>query len=254
MPKARGGGNFDLNYMFAVHNKETDSGEFFFEFADQVWDNKLQERLQEYGMASVSILTFTNFDGGDSAAAALHRLMQLKELDTVHTHETGVCQPLLLMKVQARREADAKLKDAAAFDEKTQAALKLSLETIAEKIEGIHDQGGQLMQQTSEANQGIKELLTVKAELHQEKHAHETTRRTMQLARDRTEQKLAAKTFAENTKDVQLKGQAEEIRMFNLLNAMLQGRVNEQAASLNTICALRVELGKRARAEPGDAE
>ena len=116
------------------------------------------------------------------------------------------------------------------------------------------------MEQASEANQGIKEILErrdtqigeLKAALVQEQENHELTRRTMQLARDRTEQKLGAKTLVENTKDLAIKTMNDELRNSKILVALLQARVDEQAATLVSSYALiedvRTELGKRPRA------
>ena len=266
LPKARGGGYFETSFMLATHNKATDSGEFFMEFNEPVYDNKLEECFQAYGVASVNIVTFAQNDGWESAAAALYRVMQTAEREGVYVHQTGACSSAVMARTQAKRDVDTQLKEATAFDEKTQAVLKMSLESIAEKMDQHGEISGKIMEQTSEANQGIQELLKVKLELQQEKDNHENTRRAMQLARDRTEHKLGEKTWAENKKEVEIKMMRDELQHLRLhidsmtgITSLLQARIQEQATTIDRLgecieanCALvadvRVELGKRARA------
>ena len=271
MSKARGVGCFEIAYMLATHNKATDSGEFFVEFTEGVYDTKLEECFKSYGVASVNVLTFAH-DGGESSSAALCRVLETAEREGVYTTQTGVCPSALMAKAQARREMEAQAQQAqqaASFDEKTQAALKLSLETIAVKMEQHGEISGQIMEQASEANQGIKEILKVKLELLQEQESHQQTRCTMQLARDRTEQKLAAKTLVENTKDVEIKILKDELlhvknqmQSLTTISSLLQARINEQASTIERqggymeancalVCDVRTELGKRSRADAG---
>jgi hypothetical protein len=136
--KSKGQGEFGIKYMEAVFNKEAESGEFFIEFEDYVWEHKLIESFQSQGAGQVTTITFANNDGGDSAANALVRILksQKKTQDVSHR---GTCPPALLTKVKAKQaEAERQdLLDSAEFKEKSDAAMKESLAAQVVKLEGI---------------------------------------------------------------------------------------------------------------------
>jgi hypothetical protein len=141
--KSRGDGYFGLKYMEAAFNKEAESGEFFLEFEEKVWEHKLIEAFQSQGAGQVSTITFANNDGGDSAANALLRILTSK---TGITCSRGTCPPALLAKVQAKQAAAraAVISSSKEFDEKTMAVIKQSLEDNKEVMvkveEGIQSQ------------------------------------------------------------------------------------------------------------------
>jgi hypothetical protein len=144
-PKSKGGGLFNVKYMEAVFNREAESGEFFIEFDDYVWEHKLIKCFQAQGAGQVTTITFANCDGNDSASSALVRILLAQEKHGGYSR--GVCPAALHAKTMAKRtEAKQKLQTASQqeFDEKTAAAIKLSLDHIetgvqtqAVKLEGI---------------------------------------------------------------------------------------------------------------------
>ena len=139
-PKSKGGGEFKLKYMEAAFNKEAESGEFFLEFEDTVWEHKLIEAFQSQGAGQVSTITFANNDGGESAANALVRILS-SQTKSGHQVRRGTCPPALLDKVLAKQAAvrAQAVSSTKEFDEKTLAAIKQSLEEHKEvmvKVEG----------------------------------------------------------------------------------------------------------------------
>jgi hypothetical protein len=146
-PKSKGGGVFGIKYMEAVFNKEAESGEIFIEFDEYVWEHKLIECFEAQGAGQVTTITFAHNDGGDSAANALVRILLAQEKHGGYSR--GACPAALHAKTMAKRtEAKQKLQTVSRqeFDEKTAAAIKLSLDHIetgvqsqAVKLEGIHN-------------------------------------------------------------------------------------------------------------------
>lgn len=136
-PKSRGGGEFGIKYMEAAFNKEAGSGEFFFEFEDYVWSNKLVELFYSKGAGQVSTITFANVDGGESASNALLRIISSQEKTGI-AYTRGTCPSTLLNRVQAKKAAAAQM-SSGEFEEKTVAAIKHSMEeqaAILVKVEG----------------------------------------------------------------------------------------------------------------------
>eukprot|EP00291_Cryptomonas_curvata_P009507 CAMPEP_0172201560 /NCGR_PEP_ID=MMETSP1050-20130122/30080_1 /TAXON_ID=233186 /ORGANISM="Cryptomonas curvata, Strain CCAP979/52" /LENGTH=233 /DNA_ID=CAMNT_0012879245 /DNA_START=34 /DNA_END=732 /DNA_ORIENTATION=- len=132
----KGVGEFKIKYMETAFNKEAESGEFFLEFDEYVWEHKLIESFQSQGAGQVSTITFANNDGGDSAANALLRI-RLNQEKTGISYSRGICPPALLAKVKSKQAAVASTSKE--FDEKTIAAIKQSLEEHKEvmvKVEG----------------------------------------------------------------------------------------------------------------------
>ena len=144
-PKSKGGGVFGIKYMEAVFNKEAGSGEIFVEFDEPVWEHKLIKCFESLGAGQVTTITFANNDGGDSAGNALVRILLAQEKHGGYSR--GACPPALHAKAMAKRtEAKQKLQTVSQqeFDEKTAAAIRLSLDHIetgvqsqAVKLEGI---------------------------------------------------------------------------------------------------------------------
>lgn len=127
-PKSNGNGEFKIAYMEAAFNREAGSGEFFFDFVDYVWEHKLVECFQSQGAGQVMPSTFANNDGGDSASNALLYVLASQEKSNIK-YTRGTCPPALFAKVQAKKAAEAIVKASSSkeFDEKTMAAMKLSL-------------------------------------------------------------------------------------------------------------------------------
>ena len=148
-PKSNGKGEFSIKYMEAAFNKEAESGEFFIEFDEKIWEHKLIQSFQSQGAGQVTTTTFANNDGGESASNALLRIMTLQEKHTPFSR--GTCPPALLAKVQAKRAEASRQQQASSqeFDEKTAAAIKQSLEAQELQLEkintGVQSQAGELV-------------------------------------------------------------------------------------------------------------
>ena len=136
--KTRGQEVFDIKYMLAAFDKEAGSGEFFIEFEDKVWEHKLIESFQSQGACQVTTITFANNDGGESAANALVRIM-VSQKKSGTSFSRGVCPPALYTKLHAKMEEAQRQEQLGAkeFDEKTSAAINMSLEAHAVKLEAI---------------------------------------------------------------------------------------------------------------------
>jgi len=135
-PKSKGGGVFGIKYMEAVFNKEAESGEIFIEFDEYVWEHKLIECFEAQGAGQVTTITFANNDGGDSAGNALVRILLAQEKHGGYSR--GACPPALHAKAMAKRtEAKRKLQTVSQqeFDEKTAAAIRLSLGNIEQGVQ-----------------------------------------------------------------------------------------------------------------------
>ena len=129
-PKSRGGDLFSIKYMEAVFNKEAESGEIFVEFVEAVLENKLVECFESQGAGQVTTITFAN-DRSDSAASALVRILLAQ--DKHGGYSRGACSATLYKNAMAKRtEAKQKLQPVSQqdFDEKTAAAIRLSLGNI----------------------------------------------------------------------------------------------------------------------------
>jgi len=140
-PKSRGGDLFSVKYMEAVFNKEAESGEFFVEFVEPVYENKLIECFESQGACQVTTITFGK-DGGDSAANALVRILLAQEKHGGCSR--GTCSTTLYGNVMAKRtEAKRKLQTVSQqeFDEKTAAAIRFSLGNIET---GVQSQAAKL--------------------------------------------------------------------------------------------------------------
>lgn len=134
--KTKGGGEFGIKFMLAAFNKEVESGEFFIEFEDKVWEHKLIESFRTQGASQVITTTFANNDGGESAANALVRITAChKKFGEGYTR--GACTPALLAKLHAKMEEAERQENLQEFDEKTSAAIKFSLAEQTVKLEAI---------------------------------------------------------------------------------------------------------------------
>ena len=102
------------------------------EFNEQVYTTTIHDRLAELGARSISVTTFQHNDGNHSAASALNRVLTAAESDGFKKVMRGSCNPRLtekLMELQAEERAKEQAKNGE-FDEKTQAAIKMSLGDI----------------------------------------------------------------------------------------------------------------------------
>ena len=134
IPKSRGSGDFSIQYLYFAWNPETFVAEGFMDFNDQIWTTTIHDRLAELGARSIEVMTFQNNDNNHSAASALSRVISVAKTAGFKEVIRGNCNPKLASKmyeIKAQEESDKKAKNAE-FDEKTQAAIKLSLEMTEE--------------------------------------------------------------------------------------------------------------------------
>ena len=139
MPKARNAGEFTIKFMEASFNKEACSGEFFIEFDEKVWGNTLLKQFEDSGAGDVYIATFKHNDGNDSAASALLRVWALGERTGI-TYTRGVCPDGLMSKARAKQAEAKRTTRETEFDDKTQAAIRLSMQSMEGKMDQFGDQ------------------------------------------------------------------------------------------------------------------
>ena len=195
--KSKGQGEFGIKYMLASFTKEDGTGEFFFEFDEYVWEHKLVECFQSQGAGQATTITFANNDGGESATNALVRVMtsQKKSGDG---YTRGTCPPALHAKALAKIEEAHKQQPASELDEKTAAAIKLSLETQVVKLEGIESG----MQSQAVKLEGIEHgVCNVIPDYQQEIKALKDALVKKTAACDTIEGRLAYKTRTINQQD-----------------------------------------------------
>ena len=156
--KSKGGGDFTINYMFASLNKEAMAGEFFFDFEEKIWDYKLVQCFEKLGAGQVSVMTFENNDGNESAANAL---LRLHTQENSVPYERGTCQPALHAKLQSKLAEFAKAAESGAreLDEKTQMAIKQSLADLDGRMETTRTAVTQIGTQIGEVQNGVCSII-----------------------------------------------------------------------------------------------
>ena len=133
--KTKGANEFAIKYMEAAFDKEAESGEFFLEFVEKVWEHKLIESFEAQGAGQVNTITFTHNDGEESASNALLRVLTTQDKTNIK-YTRGACPPSLLAKVQAKQAAAREVSTSKEFDEKTLAAIKQSV-TLQEETKAV---------------------------------------------------------------------------------------------------------------------
>lgn len=134
IPKSRGTGDFSIQFLCFAWNPETLVAEGFMDFNDQVWTTTIHDRLAEMGARSIEVMTFQHNDNNHSAASALNRVISAAKSEGFTEVMRGNCNPKLAAKLdelRAQEETEAKNTE---FDEKTQAALKMSLGEIKDSM------------------------------------------------------------------------------------------------------------------------
>lgn len=194
MPKSRGEGEFNVTFMQGAYNKEGEFGEFYVEFKESVWDYKVAKQFKSMGAGQVNIITFQHNDGHESASNALLRVLQLGEKTGYH-EKRGEYPAALYAKTQAKLEESRKRNDKSEFDEKTQAALKASLDGIGEKVEDMHvdvkDVGVNIKDMRNQLG-SINDALVEKIDFLEKEN------KRVNLLRDQLEYKVGKQTQIEN--------------------------------------------------------
>ena len=146
-------------FLRLAYNEGTGAAEGFMEFSEQVRTNNVKDILAELGACSISVVTFQNNDGNQSAAVALNRVRSIAKSDGFAEVVRGECNVKLLKKADELAEAEVSAAEMECeFAEKTQAALQLSIkeqgerideqgERIAEQGERIGEQGERIAEQ-----------------------------------------------------------------------------------------------------------
>ena len=132
IPKSRGSGDFSIQFTCFAWNPETLVAEGFLDFNDQIWTTAIHDRLAELGARSIEVMTFQHNDNNHSAASALNRVISTAKTEGFMEVVKGNCNPKLLAKLDELRELEKK--PTTEFDEKTQAALKMSLGEIKDSM------------------------------------------------------------------------------------------------------------------------
>jgi hypothetical protein len=136
VPKVRGDGEYKAIFYVFAWNPTTGFAEGFVEFEEKVWSNRLEEHLSQQGAACIDFVTFQHNDGNESAGAAMARIWMAAKKPGFEQIAQGDCNPRLLAKA---KELEEKYKKEAQgrdirFDEKTQEAMRLSLQEIKDKM------------------------------------------------------------------------------------------------------------------------
>ncbi len=121
---------YDMQYLYLAYN-EAGVAELYVEFEKQIWTKTIKDKLAELGARSVNGMTFQHNDGNHSAASALNRVRKVAKSQGFTEVVRGACNAKLLAKADELLAAEKQDK-VSEFDEKTQAAIKLSLEMTEE--------------------------------------------------------------------------------------------------------------------------
>ena len=135
--KARNAGNFNINYVHAALNKEAFSAEIFIEFEDALRVCTLAAQMEEQGACQVSVLTFKNNDGNESASNALLRVWTTAA-KTGHEYTRGTASKDLWGKANAKFEAEKQQQaDNAKNEAKFTEGVRQSLADIGGKVDTV---------------------------------------------------------------------------------------------------------------------
>lgn len=133
--KARGAGDIQSSYSVFAFNSITGFAEGIMDFDDKIWSDKLAEGLYQQGAACITILTFQHNDNNQSAGTALARVWKAAKAPGFDLITRGECNARLLAKAKEIMAEDEKAEAAEhAFDAKTQAVLKESLQELKENM------------------------------------------------------------------------------------------------------------------------
>ena len=135
LPKVKGDGCYPVIFSGFALNSTTGFAEGIIEFEDQIWSNALQEYFVQHDAACITVLTFQHNDHNQSAGTALSRVWKTAKGPGFDLITRGECNAKLLAKAKEIMAEDEKAKAAEhAFDAKTQAALKVSLDELKENM------------------------------------------------------------------------------------------------------------------------
>ena len=135
MPKLRGGGEVVINFTAFAFNEDSGAAEGYMEFQDTLWSNNLVHRFEDLGASSVDFLSFQHNDGNHSAASAYNRVRKIAGNPGFTLITSGSPNTKLLAKANDLLENEKLAKSASQeFDEKTQEAIKHSLNEITQSM------------------------------------------------------------------------------------------------------------------------
>lgn len=134
-PKVRSSGDWQINYLEASFNKDAECGEFFIEFDDQVYEDRLVECFEAQGAGEVCTVTFKHNDGEESAVNALLRVVGHEGRPRV---TRGTCPESLQKALRKKQQEEAERKKyytQQEYDEKSKIAEKRSLDEMKESLQ-----------------------------------------------------------------------------------------------------------------------
>ncbi len=135
--KANSAGKFNINYMYAAVNKEAYAGEIFIEIDGTIRVRTLMAQLEEMGACQVSVLTFKNNDGNESASNALLRVWTAAE-KTGHEYTCGIPSKDLWGKAKTKQDAEKQQKtDNEKNEAKLNEGVRQSLAAMGEKVANV---------------------------------------------------------------------------------------------------------------------
>ena len=144
LPKAKVGGEFTIKFMDSAFDKEKDLAEFFLEFKEAVVEKKVAEQFVAMGATSVILTTFEHNDGNESAANALLRVWDLAEKTGIQ-ETRGECSNSLKFKTLSKQAERKETMSNKELDEKTQIALKTSLDDLNGKVVEVREEVGEVL-------------------------------------------------------------------------------------------------------------
>lgn len=135
--KANNAGKFNINYMHAALNKEAYAGEIFIEIDGTIRVRTLVAQLEEMGACQVSVLTFKNNDGNESASNALLRVWTTAE-KTGYEYTCGVPSKDLWGKAKTKQDAEKQQKtDNEKNEAKLNEGIRQSLAAMGDKVADV---------------------------------------------------------------------------------------------------------------------
>ena len=233
LPKSKGTGEFTIVHMDSAFNKEGWFGEFYLEFKEVVWENRIIEQFEELGAGQVHVVTFKHNDGNDSASNALLRVWELAE-KTGYRETRGECSSQLMAKAKAKLEQHKdKQVEEKEWDEKTQAVMRATLDGIKdvqEEVQTVKVELGnaeanltaELHSLKAEFNDTVAKLTAQVATLQADKQALNQENKRINLLRDQLEAKVGRETNTQNKLDIAIEDKELADKKIRELNGIIQ--------------------------------
>jgi hypothetical protein len=141
VPRIRKGTDVSIRFSLFVYNETTGAAEGFVEFNDQVLTTTVCARFEELGAGTVNVDTFPRNDI-DAVAVALNHVRDVGKSNGFVELVRGTCNARLMKKADELAAIDAEKRSQVSgqeFDEKTAAAIKMSLEENKERMSQVQE-------------------------------------------------------------------------------------------------------------------